>query len=102
MKKKTALLATEEDILVDLTFHSVPASLIAEYTEKIAKPHYNGNLNTAIQDLIHKTHADEDTALSHITHIKTTNQSLNQNPQPKRQPNQETQLTHSNPATRSP
>jgi hypothetical protein len=74
MKKKTALLATEEDLLVDLTFHSVPASLITEFAEKIARPYYNGNLNAAVQDLIHKALADEDTVLSHITHIKTSNQ----------------------------
>ncbi len=73
MKKKTALLATEEDLLVDLTFHSVPASLIAEFAEKIAQPYYNGNLNAAIQDLIHKALADENFVLSHVTHIKTTN-----------------------------
>ena len=85
MKKRVAsLLATEEDLLVDLTFHSVPASLIAEFAEKIARPYYNGNLNAAIQDLIHKTLADENFVLSRITHIKTTNQSLNQNPQLKR------------------
>jgi len=64
VKKKTApLLATEEDLLVDLTFHSVPASLIAEFAEKIAKTHYNGNLNATAQDLIYKAPTDEDTAL---------------------------------------
>ena len=79
MKKKTAsLLVTEEDLLLDLTFHSVPASLIADFAEKIVKPYYNGNLNAAVQDLILKTLADEDFVLSHITHIKTANQSLNQ------------------------
>jgi len=52
MKKKTALLATEEDLIVDLTFHGVPASLISEFAEKIVRPYYNGNLNAAIQDLI--------------------------------------------------
>jgi hypothetical protein len=31
MKKKTAVLATEEDLIVDLTFHGVPASLISEF-----------------------------------------------------------------------
>ena len=55
MKKKTATLATEEDLLIDLTFHKLPASLIAEVAEKIVKPYYQGNLNVAIQDLIHKT-----------------------------------------------
>jgi hypothetical protein len=54
MKKKLAVLATEEDLLVDLTFHGVPALLISEFAEKIVRPYFNGNLNAAIQDLIKK------------------------------------------------
>jgi hypothetical protein len=54
MKKKLAVLATEEYLLVDLTFHNVPASLLIEFTEKIVRPYYKGNLNAAIQDLINK------------------------------------------------
>jgi len=72
MKKKTQILATENDLLLDLTFHSVPASLLAEFAEKIVKPYYRGNLNAAIQDLLHKTIAEQDFVLSHITHIKST------------------------------
>jgi hypothetical protein len=52
--KKTVALSTEEDLLVDLTFHNVPASLLTEFAEKIARPNYNDNLNAAIQDLINK------------------------------------------------
>jgi len=70
MKKKTAQLVTEEDLLVDLTFHSVPASLISEFAEKIVRPYYNGNLNIAIQDLIYKAIAEQDLVLSHVTHIR--------------------------------
>jgi hypothetical protein len=70
MKKKLAVLATEDDLLVDLTFHSVPATLLTEFAEKIAKPYYNGNLNAAIQDLIHKALAEQEFVLSHITHIR--------------------------------
>jgi hypothetical protein len=70
MKKKTALLATAEDLLVDLTFHGVPALLISEFAEKIVRPYYNGNLNAAIQDLIKKALAEQDFVLSHITHIR--------------------------------
>ena len=72
MKKKTQILATENDLLLDLTFHSVPASLLAEFAEKIVKPYYRGNLNAAIQDLLDKTIAEQDFVLSHITHIKST------------------------------
>jgi hypothetical protein len=71
MKKKTQVLEIENDLLVDLTFHSVPASLLAEFAEKIVKPYFNGNLNAAIQDLLHKTLAEQDFVLSHITHIRS-------------------------------
>jgi hypothetical protein len=43
MKTKTALLATEDDLSVDLTLHDVPASLITEFAEKIVRPYYNGS-----------------------------------------------------------
>ncbi len=71
MKKKTEFLATEEDLLVDLTFHNVPASLLTEFTEKIVRSYYRGNLNAALQDLMHKALAEQDFILAHITHIKS-------------------------------
>jgi hypothetical protein len=71
MKKKTQVLATEDDLLLDLTLHSVPASLLSEFAEKIVKPYYNGNMNVAIQDLLHKTLAEQDFIQSHITHIRS-------------------------------
>ena len=70
MKKKTQILALEDDLLVDLTFHSVPASLLSEFAEKIVKPYYSGNMNVAIQDLLHKTLAEQNFIQSHITHIR--------------------------------
>jgi hypothetical protein len=70
MKKKTQVLATEDDLLLDLTFHGVPASLLSEFAEKIVKPYYRGNMNAAIQDLLHKTLQEQDFNQSHITHIK--------------------------------
>lgn len=72
MKKKTALLATEQELLVDLTFHGVPTSLITEFAEKIVRPYYNGNLNAATQDLIQKALSEQDFVLSHITHIRNS------------------------------
>ena len=66
MKSKTMLLTTEEDLLVDLTFHNVSASLVANFAEQIVKPYYNGNFNAAIQDLIHKALTKQDFLLSHI------------------------------------
>jgi hypothetical protein len=70
MKRKTAALATESDLLVDLTFHNIPASLLKEFAEKILRPYYKGSLNAAIQDLIHKALAEQGFLFSHITHIK--------------------------------
>ncbi len=72
MKKKTAVLATEEDLLVDLTFHEIPASLLAEFAEKIVRPYYNGNLNTAIRDLMQKALSEQDFVFSHVTHVRNS------------------------------
>ena len=71
MKKKTQIAACEEDLLLDLTFHNVSASLLSEFAEKIVKPYYRGNLNAAIQDLLQKALQEQDFVLSHITHIKS-------------------------------
>jgi hypothetical protein len=38
---------------------------------KIVKPYYSGNMNVAIQDLLHKTLAEQDFIQSHITHIRS-------------------------------
>jgi len=70
MKKKTQVLELDNDLLVDLTFHNVSASLLSEFAEKIVKPYYQGNMNAAIQDLLHKTLAEQAFVLSHITHIR--------------------------------
>lgn len=73
MKKKSAVLAIEnDDLIVDLTFHSVPASLLTEFAERIVRPYYRGNMNAAIQDLIHKALAEQEFVLSHITHIRNS------------------------------
>jgi len=68
--KKAVVLATEEVLLVDLTFHNVSASILTEFAEKIVRPYYNGNLNAAVQDLIGKTLSEQEFIHSHITHIK--------------------------------
>jgi len=70
VRRKTLALAAVEDLLIDLTFHKVSASLVAEFNEKIVRPYYNGNLNAAVQDLISKTLQEQDFVLSHITHIR--------------------------------
>ena len=72
MKNKITALATEADLLVDLTFHNIPTSLLTEFAEKIVRPYFHGNLNAAIQDLIHKSIAEQDFVLSHITHVRNS------------------------------
>ena len=71
MRKKLTVLATQDDLLVDLTFHNVPASLLTEFAEKIVRPYYAGNMNAAIQDLLHKTLAEQDFLLSNVTHVRS-------------------------------
>ena len=72
VRRKSLALATEEDLLIDLTFHKVPASLVAEFNEKIVRPYYKGNLNAAVQDLINKALAEQDFILSHVTHVRNS------------------------------
>jgi hypothetical protein len=72
MKKRTTVLAIENDLPIDLTFHGVSASLVSEFANKIVKPYYGGNLNAAFQDLIHKALKEQDFVLSHIAHIQTS------------------------------
>ncbi|HTY74998.1 MAG TPA: hypothetical protein VMD05_05470 [Candidatus Nanoarchaeia archaeon] len=70
MKKKTAVLISEEDLRVDLTFHNVSASLLKDFAQKIVVPYYHGNLSAAIQDLMDKTVSEQDFIFSHITHVR--------------------------------
>ncbi len=71
MKKKTTVLAMQEDLMVDLTLHQIPASMLSEFAEKIVRPYYEGNLKRAIQDLIYKTLSEQEFIHAHIMNIKT-------------------------------
>ncbi len=71
MRRKQELL-TENDLLVDMTLNNVPASLLSEFAEKIVHPYYNGNMNAAVQDLLHKAIAEQDFVLSHVTHVRNS------------------------------
>jgi hypothetical protein len=71
MKKKTQTLNIEYDLLVNLTCHNIPESLLTEFAVKIVRPYYKGNLNAALQDLMHKALAEQDFVLSHISAIRT-------------------------------
>jgi len=70
MKKISRAFTVENDLLVDLTFHRVPVSLLTEFANKIVRPYYAGNVNTAVQDLLRKALAEQDFVLSRITHIR--------------------------------
>ncbi len=72
--RKKAIALTEEDLQVDVTLHRVSASLLSEFAEKIVRPYYRGNLNSAIQDLIQKALSEQEFVLSHITHIRDQRQ----------------------------
>ena len=70
MKNKTNVLATEQDLILDLTLHDFPASLISEFAQEIVKPYYSSNLNMAIQDLINKALSEQEFIQARITHVK--------------------------------
>jgi hypothetical protein len=70
MKKKTAILVTEDDLLVDLAFHNIPASLLIEFSEKIVRPYYRGNLTGAIRDLLQKAISEQEILSSHIVTVQ--------------------------------
>ena len=70
MKKRITNSMMENGFLVDLTFHNVPASLFTEFNERIVKPYFRGNMNSAIQDLIQKALAEQEFVHSHITHLR--------------------------------
>ncbi len=66
-RHKTALLVTEDDLLVDLAYHNVPPSLLIKFSERIVQPIYNGNLTAAIQDLIQKALSEQEPIHVQIT-----------------------------------
>jgi hypothetical protein len=71
MKKRQTIMANEqEEFAINLTLHHYPASLLTEFIENIVEPYYNGNLNAAIQDLMHKTIAEQEFVHRHITMIR--------------------------------
>jgi len=66
MKKKVVVLATEDDLSVDLTLHDFSATLLVEFLEKVVRPYYSGNLNKAVKNLIQKAIREEQFVLSHV------------------------------------
>jgi hypothetical protein len=76
MNKKTAMLTTQQELLVDLTFHGFPAELLVEFTQKIVKPYFKANINAAIQDLMRKAIMEEDILHSHVTPYRNSQTNL--------------------------
>jgi hypothetical protein len=64
MKRKTAILVTEDDLLTDLAFHNVPPSLLIEFSEKVVQPRYGGSITAAIQDLFQKALSRQEAILA--------------------------------------
>ena len=52
-------MATEEDLLVSLTFHNFSADMLKEFALKIVKPYFNGNMNQAVRSLMEKAINEE-------------------------------------------
>jgi hypothetical protein len=70
MKKRTANSIMGKGLLVDLTFHNVPDSLFSEFNERIVKPYFSGNVNSAIQDLMQRALEEQEFVHSRITHLR--------------------------------
>jgi hypothetical protein len=51
--------ATEEELLVSLTFHNFSVEMLKEFALKIVKPYFNGNMNQAVRSLMEKAIEDE-------------------------------------------
>ena len=66
MKKRVIVIATEDDLSVDLTLHDFSATLLIEFVEKVVRPYYSGNMNKSIKDLIQSTVREEQFFLSHV------------------------------------
>lgn len=56
----------KEPLLVTLIFHKMPASLLVEFTKKIAKPYYDGNLNEAFKNLMECALIEEEIFQAHV------------------------------------
>jgi len=76
MKKKVVVLATENDLWVDLTLHDFSATLLTEFAEKIVRPYYSGKMSHAVKDLMQKAVEEEKIVLSHVKLVKSDNNSI--------------------------
>jgi hypothetical protein len=63
---KNPIILTKKDILIDFTLHQFSVSLLSEFTQKIVQPHYNGNLNKALTELLSNSIKEEEFFLNRI------------------------------------
>jgi ferritin-like protein len=66
--------ATEQDLLVSLTFHNFSAEMLKEFALKIVKPYFNGNMNEAVRRLMEKA-IKEETIVNHALIIQGNRES---------------------------
>ena len=66
-KKMQSEVYVENDLLVDLTFHSVPASLLKEFALQVVRPYYSGSLSEALKDLMQKAVVEQEFVQRHIS-----------------------------------
>lgn len=67
MKKKLlSMVSTEDDLIVDVTFHDLPATLLKEFAVQVVRPYYLGNLSAAVKDLMQKAVAEQEFVHNHI------------------------------------
>jgi ferritin-like protein len=66
--------ATEQDLLVSLTFHNFSAEMLKEFALKIVKPYFNGNMNEAVRRLMEKA-IKEETIVNHALIIQGNGES---------------------------
>jgi hypothetical protein len=65
-KKMQSEVYVENDLLVDLTFHNVPASLLKEFALQVVRPYYSGSLSEALKDLMQKAVVEQEFVQRHI------------------------------------
>ncbi|MCJ7763525.1 hypothetical protein MUP38_08760 [Candidatus Bathyarchaeota archaeon] len=66
-KKMQSEVYVENDLLVDLTFHNVPASLLKEFALQVVRPYYSGSLSEALRDLMQKAVTEQEFVQRHIS-----------------------------------
>lgn len=66
-KKMQSEVYAENGLLVDLTFHNVPASLLKEFALQVVRPYYSGSLSEALKDLMQKAVTEQEFVQRHIS-----------------------------------